>query len=245
MDNILYLQESTNENCNFIDVGDLNSRIGQELDYVSDDRDINMNVLPDDYVSDEKLERKSPDLITNAKGYLLLDFLQQSGLRIANGRVCEGKKTGAVTYVGIRGSSLVDDCIVNFELFLEFVSFYVHDPNFFSDHCLIEFSLNVKEKQQNATHADIINIEKVYKWDQKYTEKYTKILSSNKSKAEIQHLTNMLDTAQDDTDINSSISPFTDLMDSVCVPLFSGQPNEHNQFDRNGNANTKNHTKFD
>ena len=121
----------------------------------------------------------------------------------------------------------------------------MHDPNIFSDHCLIEFSLNAKEKQQNATHADNINIEKVYKCDQKYTEKYTKILSSNNSKTEIQHLTNMLDTAQDGTDINSSISSFTDLMDSVCVPLFGGQPNEHNQFDRNDNAHTQNHTKFD
>ena len=123
MDNILYLQESTNENCNFMIVGDLNSRIRQELDYVSDDRDIYMNVLPDDYVSDEKLERISQDLITNANGYLLLDFLKQSGLRIANGRVCEDKNTGAVTYVGSRESSLVDYYIVNFELFPEFVSF--------------------------------------------------------------------------------------------------------------------------
>ena len=29
----------------------------------------------------------------------------------------------------------MDYCIVNFELFSEFVSFYVHDPNIFSDHC--------------------------------------------------------------------------------------------------------------
>ena len=36
-----------------------------------------MNILPDDYVSNEKLERKSQDLITNANGYLLLDFLKQ------------------------------------------------------------------------------------------------------------------------------------------------------------------------
>ena len=135
----------------------------------------------------------------------------------------------------------MDYCIVNFELFSEFVSFYVHDPNIFSDHCLIEFSLNAKEK-----HAeDNISIEKVNKWDQKNTEKYTKILSSNKSKTEIQQLTNMLDTAQNDTDINSSISSFTDLIDSVCVPLFGRQPSEHNQFDQNDNAHSQNYTNFD
>ena len=55
----------------------------------------------------------------------------------------------------------------------------------------------------------------------------------------------MLDTAQNDTDINSSISSFTDLMDSVCVPLFGRQPNENYQFDQNDNAHSQNHTNFD
>ena len=55
----------------------------------------------------------------------------------------------------------------------------------------------------------------------------------------------MLDTAQNDTDINSSISSFTDLMDSVCVPLFGRQPSEHNQFNQNDNAHSQNHTNFD
>ena len=31
LDNILYLQENTNENCNFMIVGDLNSRISKNL----------------------------------------------------------------------------------------------------------------------------------------------------------------------------------------------------------------------
>ena len=64
-------------------------------------------------------------------------------------------------------------------------------------------------------------------------------------KTEIQQLTNMLDTAQNDTDINSSILSFTDLMDSVCAPLFGRQPSEHNQFDQNDNAHSQNHTIFD
>ena len=55
----------------------------------------------------------------------------------------------------------------------------------------------------------------------------------------------MLDTAQNDTDINSSISSFTDLMDSVCVPLFGRQSSEHNQFDQNDNTHSQNHTNFD
>ena len=73
--------------------------------------------------------------IVNLNGYLLLGFFKQSGLRIANERVCEDKNVGAFTYVGPRGSSLVDYCIVNPEILSEFLSFYIHDPNILSDHC--------------------------------------------------------------------------------------------------------------
>ena len=69
-----------------------------------------MNILPDDYVSNEKLERKSQDLITNAYGLLLLDFLKQSVLRIATGKVCDDKNTGAVSYVGSGGNLITYLC---------------------------------------------------------------------------------------------------------------------------------------
>ena len=55
--------------------------------------------LPDDYVSDEEIPRKSQDNIVNSNGQLLLEFLKHSDLRIANGRVCEDKQIGAYTYV--------------------------------------------------------------------------------------------------------------------------------------------------
>ena len=35
----------------------------------------------------------------------------------------------------------MDYCIVYPELLSDFASFYFHDPNIISDHCLIEFSL--------------------------------------------------------------------------------------------------------
>ena len=104
-----------------------------------DDHATHKHILPDDYVSDQEIPRKSQDNIVNSNGQLLLDILKQSGLRIANGRVCEDKQIGAYTFVGSRGSSLVDYCIVNTELLSDFSSFYVHDPNMLSDHCLICF----------------------------------------------------------------------------------------------------------
>ena len=103
-------------------VGDLNSRIGNQSDYVDDDYDNHMNVLPDDYVPDQNMPRKSQDSVINANGYIMLEFLKQSGLRVANGRVCEDKHIGAMTFLGSRGSSL--SCFKNSRLFTYMIQIF-------------------------------------------------------------------------------------------------------------------------
>ena len=90
-----------------------NSCIGKLCDYVTDDHATHMPLLPDDSNSDEVIPRRSQDISVNSNGHLLLDFLKQTGLRVANGRVCEDKHIDSFIYVGSRGSSLVDYCIVN------------------------------------------------------------------------------------------------------------------------------------
>ena len=89
----MFIKDTTNEK---ILLGDLNSRVGQQCDYVADDYVTHMDVLPDDYIPDQEITRKSQDNVVNSNhGLLLLEFLKQTGLRIANGRVCEDKDIGA------------------------------------------------------------------------------------------------------------------------------------------------------
>ena len=150
-----------------------------------------MDVLPDDYISDQEIPRKSQDNIVNSNGQLLLEFLKQSGLRIANGRVCENKQIGAYTFVGSRGSSLIDYCIVNIELLSVFSSFYVHDPNMLSDHCLIEFTFSSRfvfldenmYSENDGAHFHY------YKWDTNFKEEYQSSISSSVFKEKISSLT--------------------------------------------------------
>ena len=129
MQDVLEIQNLTNDKCNFLLLGPLNSRIGEMCDYVTDNHATHMHLLPDDYNSDEVIPRRTQDKAVNSNGHLLLDFLKQTGLRVANGRVCEDKHIGSFTYVGSRGSSLVDYC--NPVLLNAFSSFYVHDPKFY------------------------------------------------------------------------------------------------------------------
>ena len=81
---------------------------------------------------------------SNSNGNLLIDFSRQTGLRIANGRVGSDAGIGECTYVGSSGTSLIDYVLVSEKLLKYFVTFDVFDPNPISDHCLIEFSLDLR-----------------------------------------------------------------------------------------------------
>ena len=54
LQNIVHIKHITADACNFIILGDMNSRIGQHCDYVTEDYATHMDVLPDDYVPDLK-----------------------------------------------------------------------------------------------------------------------------------------------------------------------------------------------
>ena len=75
----------------------------------------------------------------NPNGYLLIDLCKQTGLRIANGRVGRDAGVGECTFVGSRGSSMVDYVIVSQNLLPKFMSFSVDEPNIISDHCVLSF----------------------------------------------------------------------------------------------------------
>ena len=63
-------------------------------------------------------------------------------MRIINGRVGADKGIGKYTFVGSRGSSVVDYVLSSQDLFKCIKHFQVHDPNILSDHCLLTFSLS-------------------------------------------------------------------------------------------------------
>ena len=80
-------------------------------------------------------------MICNANGSLLLDLCRKSGFRVVIGRIEEDDGVGKCTYVGSRGSSLIDYVITYTELFKYFSNFCVEDPNILSDHCAVKFML--------------------------------------------------------------------------------------------------------
>ena len=221
LENSMHIKHITNDSCNIVLLGDLNSRIGQHCDYVADDSATHIDALPDDYTPDQNLPRKTQDQVTNQNGQLLLDFLKQTGLRVANGRVCEDKNIGSFTFVSSRGSSLVDYCIVNPEFLSDFTSFYVHDPNIISDHCLIEFSLISNVVRQVVDGNLDATSFSYYKWKGNYKEECINNISTEQFQEKLNNLIDAVDDASCPNDIDVSISAFSDLMHTVCDPLFT------------------------
>ena len=142
LDSTVFIENKFHGNCIFLLCGDFNSRTSNNPDFVIDDDTLHMSVLPDDYVSDTQIPRYSQDEgHTNSNGLLFLDFCRQTGLRIMNGRVGNDEGVGKYTFVGSRGSSLVDYVLASQDMFYFVKYFCVQDPNILSDHCLINMRM--------------------------------------------------------------------------------------------------------
>ena len=123
--NITHIKHVTENAFNFLVMGDFNSRIGQECDYFTNDSNLHVNVLPDNYVCDQEFPRTSQDAIVKSNGYLLLDFLNSPGFALQTGEYMNEVGVGGFTYVGTRGSSFVEFCVVNPEILSEFLSLFM------------------------------------------------------------------------------------------------------------------------
>jgi exonuclease III len=201
--------------------GDMNARTSDNPDYVTDDNFKYMTMLPDDYVIDTVMERHSQDKgHTNNNGILLLDFCKQTGLRIFNGRVGSDKGMGRYTFVGHRGSSLVDYVIGTQNLLKSVKRFDVSEPNILSDHCLINFVLEF----DNPINVDISDshdhVSYKYLWSGNLKSVYTDELLSERSRQKFNCLNVQINSAVDMHDINECVDSFSNILDEVASPLF-------------------------
>jgi hypothetical protein len=194
----------------------------------------NHQILPDDYEVDDIMPRKTQDHVVNTNGQLLIDFLKQSGLRIANGRVAGD--IGAFTFIGANGSSLIDYCLVDKFLIDKFKTFNVSEPNILSDHCLIQFSfqtdIQLCDNDDNIMDdGNFICIDHIYKWDPSKREDFLQSIQNQHFLDDLQSLTNNIIYVQSDEDIDNSLSNFVTLLKSCSKPF------QRKVLNRNVNSN--------
>lgn len=213
---------------NIIICGDFNARSSTYTDFVTDDDSIHMNVLPEDYTPDNFMDRYSQDVgHVNNNGLLLLDLCKQTGLRILNGRVGEDKGVGKYTFVGNRGSSLVDYVLASQNLFDYVTSFKVHDPNILSDHCLLSFSFDFCLVQEVSIASESYEyVDGKFVWKSEFKDEYINRLNDASTLQKLNTLSDCILRCSEETEVKSCIKDFESIFEDVCAPIYkkSKQP---------------------
>ena len=220
IDSVLHVENKSQNKCNILICGDFNSRTSTNVDFVFDDDSSHMPVLPDEYISDNYMQRYSQDQgHVNNNGLLLLEFCKQTGVRIMNGRVGNDIGVGRYTFIGQRGCSLVDYVLASQELFNFVSEFEVQGPNILSDHCLINFSFEFK--QQEVSQAD--KFEEVsgrYVWNNDFKNEYTEQLQSTEVTDKLNLLNSKISLSESCADTRSCVSDFVKIIEDVSSPIF-------------------------
>ena len=211
----------------FLICGDMNARIADKDDFVPLDISTHIDILPDNYICDNYMPRATQDKGFNANGAALLDFCKRTGFRIVNGRVGADAAVGKCTYVGSRGSSLIDYVITNQDFLKHFSNFYVNDPNIMSDHCLLNFELNFKvlENDISASVRETGRNESQfcngkYVWVNDKADVFLNELLSESIKQQLNNISDSIIQATTSEEIDFSINTFTNLIESVAKPFY-------------------------
>ena len=224
----------------FLICGDINVRIADRDDFVHLDFSTHMDTLPDDYTCDINLPRATQDSGFNANCSCLLDFCKRSGFRIVNGRVGEDSGVRKCTYVGSRGSSLIDYAIADQELFEYFSDFCVEDPNILSDHCVLNFVLDfelpqcdINEPVSNTAEGEVDPhwSRGKYERDNNKANIFLNNLQSESVHQQLNSINESLKQAVSNEEIDVSVNSLTTLVEFIAEPFcknFKGSQNSEN-----------------
>ena len=140
--------------------GDLNSRVGNLLDYIEHDSIAEplLYVLSHVLTYDGDVifpKRVTEDTIVNSFGSKLINVCKNTGMRICNGRV-EGNASGWFTFYNHLGSSVIDYVLVHKESSNSISNMCVCNFNEWSDHAPIDFTVNCLPFDKNQrTHNNV------------------------------------------------------------------------------------------
>lgn len=225
-DSLLYYENNKTESRCFL-LGDFNARTACDPDYVVDDTTEKAYNLPDDYVCDVPMQRFSQDLRRPyGNGINLLEFCKKTGMRIMNGRCGDDKNIGKYTYVGHRGSSVIDYILAPAETIQYFTKFCVDEPNILSDHCCIHFDFSPKCRAQNTETCNISNHENLSLltrkmiWNCEKANDFKQMMSTDDIIHKLINLNRDIDVCSSTNDIDNCVNNLVNIFVDVGNPLF-------------------------
>ena len=158
-----------------------------------------------------------------------------------NGRVGRDMWIGKYTFVGSRGSSVVDYVLASQSLF-DFIKYFeVQDPNILSDHCCIGFSFDFSAENENFDVEDNEKISSKYVWNKDLKGEFINKLQDPSITNRLEHVNLNIARCHGNNDIECCVSSFIDVLEQVSTPLFSKKISnasnapENDHHDKEGN----------
>ena len=186
--------------------GDLNARLGDWAYTEEEHENIEWDEHPYSYM------RQSQDQQINGAGKILIELCSSFGLTPIAG-LMEKKFSSGFTFIGHRGSSIVDHFIASVNL-LDYLFDYRIDNRIESNH--LPIVLTMKKENNSEETINELTYEKVVKmkWQESKEKESINILNKKSTQ-------NLLQTAQDkiEEDLDESINYFNKAMDSVNKPM--------------------------
>ena len=118
------------------------------------------------------------DTKANTYGELLLELCKKTGLIIANGRIYQDKHRGFFTYYKRNGKSVIDYMLFDPNCYNMITYFAIAPKLVESDHCPIEFGLeieplcNTQESVKDYDHVTVYKAYYKYIWNVSRTDRY-------------------------------------------------------------------------
>lgn len=161
------VEENNMDKC--ILLGDCNIRMGRLQSFDNEIEFNNVNI---------RQIRNSKDSVVNSRGKKLVDWFDNRGMLILNGRTL-GDEEGEMTFVSKQGEAVNDVCAISYEL-LDSVSKFSVGSQTLSDHLPIELKLNLR---YNTVNKDMKLLPKLV-WRNESKNIYLRRLEENLKKVE-------------------------------------------------------------
>ena len=149
-----------------------------------------------------------------------------------NGRVGKDTGVGQYTFVGSRGSSVVDYILASQPLFKFAKEFEVHGPNILSDHCLISCNFEFFIQQNlNTQTEEFEQVNGKYTWKSESKDEFIDRLEHSSSLEKLNILNTNISNSVDNNDIKSCLSDFVNIIASAAAPMY-----KKGNYDENANV---------
>ncbi|VDI22079.1 Hypothetical predicted protein [Mytilus galloprovincialis] len=190
------------EKGSFLVCGDLNSRIGEIDDVLSNDN-LDLYLESVDHVETPIVpKRHSVDKTVNAFGRKLLQLCYNTELTIANGRL--GNRVGKFTFCTMNGRSVNDYLLVSPSDYKLIKNFDVLNFNEFSDHAPLLFELEFRNFRPELSFPKIRNY---IKWDIKRSNEYIDIIQQEQN-----NLLSLVNNITNTNNLNHAVKEFTNIL---------------------------------